>query len=266
MGWAVPRPATLRRGSRQTQSSSSSSAPVRRSRSIPDESLTNAVCGANGAVLAEAKAHPETRGMGTTCTAAIVLPDRLFIAQIGDSRAYLLHDGRLQLLTRDQTMADELVEAGALRPEDVATYPYRHILLQAVGTRSTIEPVTSEVRVDRGNRILLCSDGLHGPVPGQEIARILDASADINRVARELIQAGPGCGRAGQRDRRRGGLRIRAASCRRLASPRLQRRRVLRLVDAQFFPAAGQRQPRDRSPSAARRWASTPPSSPSSRR
>ena len=155
----------------------------------PNESLTNAVCGANGAVLAEAKAHPETRGMGTTCTAAIVLPDRLFIAQIGDSRAYLLHDGRLQLLTRDQTMADQLVEAGALRPEDVATYPYRHVLLQAVGTRSTIEPVTSEVRVDRGDRILLCSDGLHGPVPGQEIARILDASADINRVARELIQA-----------------------------------------------------------------------------
>ena len=61
----------------------------------------------------------------------------------------------MQLLTRDQTMADQLVEAGALRPEDVATYPYRHVLLQAVGTASTVEPVTSEVRV--GPAIGSCS-------------------------------------------------------------------------------------------------------------
>lgn len=155
----------------------------------PGESLRSAVSGANGAVLAEAKAHPATRGMGTTCTAAIVLPDRLFVAQVGDSRAYLLRDGRLELLTRDQTMADQLVEIGALRPENVGSYPYRHVLLQAVGTHSTIEPISSELRLRRGDRILLCSDGLHGSVPDHEIARILGAAADINHVAHELIQA-----------------------------------------------------------------------------
>ena len=155
----------------------------------PGESLKSAVSGANGAVLAEAKARPAARGMGTTCTAAIVLPDRLFVAQVGDSRAYLLRDGRLQLLTRDQTMADQLVEMGALRPENVSSYPYRHVLSQAVGTHSTIEPIRSEVRLRRGDRILLCSDGLHGPVPDHEIARILGATADINHVAHELIQA-----------------------------------------------------------------------------
>ena len=155
----------------------------------PGESLKSAVAGANGAVLAEAKAHPATRGMGTTCTAAIVLPDQLIVAQVGDSRAYLLRDGRLQLLTQDQTMADEMVKIGALRPEDVDTYPYRNVLLQAVGTRATIEPTESEVRLRRGDRILLCSDGLHGPVPDHEIAEILGAAADINHVAHELIQA-----------------------------------------------------------------------------
>jgi PPM family protein phosphatase len=155
----------------------------------PDESLKTAVWGANGAVLAEAKAHPETRGMGTTCTAAIVLPDRLVIAQVGDSRAYILRDGRLQLLTRDQTMADELVDSGLLRPEEVETFVYRHVLSQAVGTQSTIKPVTSEVRLRRGDRILLCSDGLHGAISGQEIARILGAASDINHVAQGLIQA-----------------------------------------------------------------------------
>jgi protein phosphatase len=155
----------------------------------PVESLKGAVCGANGAILAEAKAHPANRGMGTTCTAAIVRPDRLFLAQVGDSRAYLLRDGRLQRLTRDQTMADEMVESGTLRPEDVATCPYRHVLIQAVGTRSTVEPITSEVLLQRGDRILLCSDGLHGPVPDPEIGQILGAPADINYVAHELIQA-----------------------------------------------------------------------------
>ena len=155
----------------------------------PDASLKSAVADANGAVFAEAKAHPETRGMGTTCTAAIVLPDRLFIAQVGDSRAYLLRDGRLELLTRDQTMAEQLVDSGALRAEDVDTCIYNHILSQAVGTRSTVQPITSEVRLQRGDRILLCSDGLHGPVSAQEIARILGAAADINGVAHGLIQA-----------------------------------------------------------------------------
>ena len=155
----------------------------------PNESLTNAVWGANGAVLAEAKAHPETRGMGTTCTAAIVLPDRLFIAQIGDSRAYLLHDGRLQLLTRDQTMADQMVEAGAL-----AARRRRHLPRTATSCSRRWAPVRQSSPSSRrcasvGRSDPLCSDGLHGPVPGQEIARILGASADINRVARELIQA-----------------------------------------------------------------------------
>lgn len=155
----------------------------------PDTSLKRAVSGANGAILAEAKAHRERRGMGTTCTAAVVLPQRLFVAQVGDSRAYLFRDGRLQRLTRDQTMADQMVEAGALRPEDVPRFPYRHVLTQAVGTQSTLDPVTSETDLQPGDRILLSSDGLHGPVPDPEIARILGASPDIDGVARQLIQA-----------------------------------------------------------------------------
>ena len=176
----------------------------------PDASLKSAVAGANGAVFAEAKAHPETRGMGTTCTAAIVLPDRLFIAQVGDSRAYLLRGRRLELLTRDQTMAEQLVDSGVLRAEDVDTCMYSHVLSQAVGTRSTVKPITSEMRLIRGDRILLCSDGLHGPVSAQEIARILGAAADINQRRPRADSGGAGCGRAGQRDRRRGGLRIAA--------------------------------------------------------
>ena len=154
----------------------------------PDESLKNAVSGANGAVLAEAKAHPETRGMGTTCTAAIVLPDRLFIAQIGDSRAYLLHDGRLQLLTRDQTMADQMVETGALRPEDVATTP------TATSCCRRWEPSRrsnrSSPRCASVPAIGSCSARM-ACMARFRTRRLPDsgATADINYVAHELIQA-----------------------------------------------------------------------------
>jgi PPM family protein phosphatase len=154
----------------------------------PEKSLKNAVLGANGAVLAVAKARHEARGMGTTCTAAIVLPDRLFIAQVGDSRAYLLRGGRLALLTRDQTMADDLVEQGLLPPEQ-AYFAFGHILSQAVGTNSKVEPIVSEFSLRRGDRLLLCSDGLHGPVATEEIARLLGGAADLNRIAHRLIEA-----------------------------------------------------------------------------
>jgi len=155
----------------------------------PNESLEDAVADANQAIRREAEAHPEERGMGTTCTAAIVLPDRLFISQVGDSRAYLLRDGMLRALTRDQSLASLLVDSGALRPEQVSTSPHRHVLMQALGTRSTISPVTTEIPLQAGDRILLCSDGLHGPVAEDTMAAILTAVGDIDRATHRLIEA-----------------------------------------------------------------------------
>jgi protein phosphatase len=155
----------------------------------PDESLKRAVLGANQAILDEAEAHPAERGMGTTCTAAIVSPDRMAIVQVGDSRAYLLRDGRLSALTRDQTLAEDLVDRGTLQPEDVAHFPYRHVLAQALGTEADVRPVVSNVDLKEGDRVLLCSDGLHGPVPEQAIGKILNETRDLAQVIGELIAA-----------------------------------------------------------------------------
>ncbi|HZL18336.1 MAG TPA: protein phosphatase 2C domain-containing protein [Polyangia bacterium] len=155
----------------------------------PDHSLKRAVLGANQAILDEAEAHPAERGMGTTCTAALISPDRLAIVQVGDSRAYLLREGRLRTLTRDQTLAADLVDRGALKPEDVAHFPYRHVLAQALGTGAEVSPVVSNVDLQEGDRVLLCSDGLHGPVPAQTIEKILSGTRDPAQVAEELIAA-----------------------------------------------------------------------------
>jgi serine/threonine protein phosphatase PrpC len=155
----------------------------------PGESLDGAVRHANEAILEEAEAHPEERGMGTTCTAALALPDRLVLAQVGDSRAYLLRGGALRPLTRDQTLTSQLLDSGALRPDQVDSFPYRHVLLQALGSRATVQPAISEVALEPGDRILLCSDGLHGVVPDGVIAEALRDTPDISQAAKVLIRA-----------------------------------------------------------------------------
>src|SRR5581483_1916823 len=139
----------------------------------PTQSLEAAVAGANQAVRAEVAAHPEQRGMGTTCAAAIVLPGSLVVANVGDSRAYLFRDCRLEPLTRDQSVVSQLLESGVLSPEQAEHHPWRHVLSQAVGTSPAVAPVITEARLQAGDRILVCSDGLHGCVPAETIAAAL---------------------------------------------------------------------------------------------
>lgn len=155
----------------------------------PAHSLKRAVLGANKAILAEAKAHPEERGMGTTCTAAVVSPDCLAVAQVGDSRAYLLRDGHLHVLTRDQTMAAQLIEVGALKPDQVDRFPFRHMLVQALGTREKVDPVITNVELRERDRVLVCSNGLHGSLPEDRIAAILGGTPDVADVSHALIAA-----------------------------------------------------------------------------
>jgi protein phosphatase len=155
----------------------------------PGPALESAVKDANQAILETVRKHPEDRGMGTTCTAAVFGPAHVSLAQVGDSRAYLLRGGRLSLLTRDQTMAAQLVEAGLLKPEEVERFRYRHVLSQALGSDSKVKPVITDVALEEGDRVLLCSDGLHGPVNDDAIAAILKASADAADATQALISA-----------------------------------------------------------------------------
>jgi len=155
----------------------------------PTHSLKRAVLQANAAILNEADAHPEERGMGTTCTAALVSPERLAIAQVGDSRAYLMREGRLRPLTRDQTLVADLLESGALKEDQVQQFPFRHVLAQALGTKPHVDPVITDVEVREGDRVLLCSDGLHGAVPDATIAAILSKTRHVDEASQALIDA-----------------------------------------------------------------------------
>ncbi|HEX4406384.1 MAG TPA: protein phosphatase 2C domain-containing protein [Polyangia bacterium] len=155
----------------------------------PGAALERAVEGAHRAIRDEATAHPEERGMGTTCTAAVFSPDGISVAQVGDSRAYLFRAGQLIPLTRDQTMATQLLEAGVLRPSQVPHYPYRHVLSQALGSGKRVQPVITDHELQENDRVMICSDGLYGPVDESTIATILGVHADATNATQALIDA-----------------------------------------------------------------------------
>ena len=86
------------------------------------------------------------------------------VAQIGDSRCYVLRDGKLAQVTKDQSLAWQLIEAGAMTPEEAKAFEHANIILQALGVQERVEVVLSQVPLRKGDVALLCSDGLHGPV------------------------------------------------------------------------------------------------------
>jgi PPM family protein phosphatase len=127
-------------------------------------------------------------GMGTTLTVAVSLGHRLFIGHIGDSRAYLMTGGRLHQLTRDHTMAQTLIDAGVLKPEDESARAMRHVLTAALG--STGEPADPEVQrliVKDDDQVLLCSDGLTEMVDDATIASTLRGAPSPEEACRALI-------------------------------------------------------------------------------
>jgi PPM family protein phosphatase len=138
-------------------------------------------------VFALAGERPSLKGMGTTTTACALSDDALFVAQVGDSRAYLLRDGELTQVTRDQTLATILVERGQLAPEDVASYPFGHVILQAVGTQERVEVDLRKVRVAEGDVIVVSSDGLHGVVEGDAMRDALTSAPSLDAACEALV-------------------------------------------------------------------------------
>lgn len=151
--------------------------------------LLNALKRANRIIYEEAQTQHETRGMATTCTAALVFHDRFFVAQVGDSRAYLFRQGKLQLLTHDQSLAMSMADLGLIPAADVRKYSYHNVITQALGVRGDVRPAvsTSDIHVD--DRLILCSDGIHGVIPEPRIAEILATVADVTECLEALVQA-----------------------------------------------------------------------------
>jgi len=148
-------------------------------RGIPDEEVAErmrqAIRGANAAIYERTLTEHDKRGMGTTATALVLLPDRFLLGHVGDSRAYRLRDGRFEQLTKDHSYVQEQVDAGLLTPEQARVHPYSNVITRCVGANQDVIPDTYGGDLRTGDVVLLASDGLTGMLEDEHIHKILEA-------------------------------------------------------------------------------------------
>lgn len=150
------------------------------------EAIERAILEAHARVRAAA-ATPRYRGMGTTVTVAALAAGRLHLGHVGDSRAYLIRGGRIQQLSADHSWVAEQVRAGLIDPADAEAHEDRNVLTRAVGVRARLTVDTSIYPVARDDVILLCSDGLHGVVPDEEIRAVVATYGQPSVAAHQLV-------------------------------------------------------------------------------
>lgn len=148
--------------------------------------LDDAVRSGNAAIAAQVEAEPELEGMGTTLTAILFAGDRIGMVHIGDSRGYLLRDGELTQITKDDTFVQTLVDEGRITREEAHSHPQRSLIMRAL-TGHEVEPTLTMREARAGDRYLLCSDGLSDPVSDETILEALQIP-DVAEAAYRLIE------------------------------------------------------------------------------
>ncbi len=149
--------------------------------------LRDATETANSRIHQFSRENPEHRGMGTTATLAGLFGDKLFLAQVGDSRAYLVRGGQAKQLTKDQSLMQRLVEAGELTQEEADVSERRNIILQALGPDAHVTVDLTHQQLRRGDVLLLCSDGLSGLVRADEIAQLASHADSVETLCHALV-------------------------------------------------------------------------------
>ncbi len=151
--------------------------------------LKHAAKAANTKINSYALSHPEYRGMGTTATIAGLLGDTIYVAQIGDSRGYLIRDSVGIQITKDQSLMQKLVEAGELTEEEAEHSERRNIILQALGPEASIKVDLTHQRLRRGDTLVLCSDGLSTQINRDRITDIVSHEKELTAACKKLIDA-----------------------------------------------------------------------------
>lgn len=154
----------------------------------PLEDLVGALRSANHVIHDDSRIHPERGGMGTTCTAMVVRGNEVYVAHVGDSRAYRIRDGGIEQLTHDHSLVAQLVRDHQITPEQARTDPRRNVVTRSVGIGPEVEIDAERVPAPlrEYDTLLLCTDGLHGVVADDELCR-LASDARLDRACDALI-------------------------------------------------------------------------------
>ncbi|HEY7911677.1 MAG TPA: PP2C family serine/threonine-protein phosphatase [Blastocatellia bacterium] len=141
---------------------------------------------ANESIWNEAQRNASLTGMGATVTAVLVRGCQASIAQVGDSRAYLIRGDRIKQITKDQSYAQMLVDSGAIKPEQIESVP-QNVIMQALGTQPAVHVALTSVELHRNDHLVLCSDGLSGKIKAEEMRRVVQECSDLMTACRILV-------------------------------------------------------------------------------
>lgn len=153
----------------------------------PEAMIKKAIQFANQKLVEASRQDARLEGMGTTLVAATVIEQTLYFANVGDSRLYLLNNG-IKQLSRDHSFVQEMVRLGGINAEDAKHHPDKNIITRAVGVGEKLEIDFFEYRLQKGDMILMCTDGLSNMIEDEEILRIVKSSRDIVEAVERLIE------------------------------------------------------------------------------
>jgi serine/threonine protein phosphatase PrpC len=162
---------------------------------LPADILSEAIRKANETLMDHGQ--KKSSDLGSTVTSALVIGDVATVANVGDSRTYLLRDGRLEQITQDHSLVARLVDAGVITSEEVRSHPQRNQIYRCLGHQSAVEVDTFPVQLQEGDHLILCSDGLWEMVPDAEVQRIVESARSPQKACDALIEA---ANRAGGED------------------------------------------------------------------
>lgn len=151
------------------------------------ERLRLAIEEANLLIHSDGMANPAHKGLGATFTGVAVHSGNAYFAQVGDSRAYLIRKGRIARITKDQSLVQQLIDAGQITEEEAETHSYRNVILQALGAHINVNVEVNTLPVCHLDTLVLCSDGLSGKMHAEEILQIVHESADFKTACQNLI-------------------------------------------------------------------------------
>lgn len=151
--------------------------------------LCQAIQKANEFIFHESQINKSCTGMGTTITATLFIDDQLYVGHIGDSRAYLIRDKNITLLTKDHSLVGELLRKGELTESEAYQHPHRNVLTRALGTEPIVEIDIAEFKINSGDLLLLCTDGLYNLVKdGEILTEITKNGDDLKKSVNQLVK------------------------------------------------------------------------------
>ena len=154
----------------------------------PVKVIRHAIETANTEIIEQAQKDEKLRGMGTTMVVATIVGQYAYVANVGDSRLYLINQG-IQQLSKDHSLVEEMVRLGGIKPEEAKHHPDKNIITRAIGAKADVDVDFYEHRLKRGDIILMCTDGLSNMVEDEELFHIVQGSRDIVEAGEMLVEA-----------------------------------------------------------------------------